>query len=259
MPVRRRNGDSRDRIRASPVGTGVLIRLALAVLALASTPSTGRAQGACAGVRCSGHGTCVEEDGEAFCFCEEGYAAEEDRCSVAEPLVSRVRSSAVGGVVVHIATAEVGRDLATVGKGREARAPGRLSRYVRPGGLWCSDFVSWVYRAAGVPFTGGYAGGWMLPNNVAIRGWFQRRGLWVARGTPAYDRFTPRPGDYVRLRGRRWGHSAIVRYVDGDTLHLVEGNAGRRVRLTRYRDFRSRDRIDGFGILTQPAVRAARL
>jgi hypothetical protein len=210
-------------------------------------------------VSCSGHGACVEEAGEAFCFCDEGYAAEEQRCVVAEPPPSRPRTSAVGGVVVHLATAETGRSLAAVGEARAGGEPGPLSRYVPEGGLWCSDFVSWVYRAAGVPFTGGYEGGWLLTNNVAIRRWFERRHLWVQHGSPEWHAFEPRPGDYVRLHGRRWGHSAIVRYVVGDTLYLVEGNAGRRVRLTRYRDFRHRDRIDGFGILTLPEARRARL
>jgi hypothetical protein len=193
-----------------------------------------------------------------MCFCEEGYAAEGQICVATEAPPSRTRSSAVGGVIVHLATAEAGRELETVGKSLVGE-PGRLSRYVRSGGLWCSDFVSWVYRAAGVPFTGGAEGGWMLGNNVMIRGWFQRRGLWVQHGSPEFETFTPRPGDYVRLRGNRWGHSAIVRYVVGNTLYLVEGNAGHRVRLTRYRDFRGRERIDGFGILTLPEARRAHL
>lgn len=236
-----------------------LIAALVCLLALGAVSGASRAAAqACANVGCSGHGACLEEDGEAMCFCEEGYAAVSATCEAAEAQPSRTRSSAVGGVIVHLATAEAGRELETVGKSLIGD-PGRLSQYVRAGGLWCSDFVSWVYRAAGVPFTGGTQGGWLLGNNVMIRGWFQRRGLWVQRGTPEYESFTPRPGDYVRLHGNRWGHSAIVRYVIGTTLYLVEGNAGHRVRLTSYRNFRGRERIDGFGILTLPEPRRAHL
>ncbi len=129
---------------------------------------------------------------------------------------------------------------------------------MRPGGLWCSDFVSWVYRAAGVPFSGGYEGGWLLTNNLAIRHWFERRGWWVQKHGPEWASFQPRPGDYVRIRTRRWGHSAIVRFVEGDTLHVIEGNAGGRVRLTRYARFREHERIDGFGLVTMPETRQLR-
>src|SRR5690606_4867174 len=113
-----------------------------------------------------------------------------------------------------------------------------------PGEMWCSDFVSWVYRAAGVPFTGGYEGGWRLNNNFAIRRWFQRRGRWVDRDSEAWPTFEPQAGDYIRMHTRSGhGHSGIVRYsTPAGVLYTVEGNVGNRVRLRRYPRFRERDR-----------------
>lgn len=211
----------------------------------------------CDGVTCSGRGECVPEGQQAFCFCEEGFEAVALTCVQAPVAAWPSRSSQVGQRIVAVALAEDGRELASVGVAR-GRYPGPLSTYVRSSDLWCSDFVSWVYRAADVPFTGGYEGGWMLTNNVAIRRWFARRGWWVEKNGREWARFQPRPGDYVRIRTRTWGHSAIVSHVEGDTLHVIEGNAGGRVRRTRYSRFREHERIDGFGLATMPEARRAR-
>lgn len=128
--------------------------------------------------------------------------------------------------------------------------PGPLRLFLKPGELWCTDFVSWVYRAAGTPFTGGYHGGWHLTNNIAVRHWFQRTHRWIANGTLAWASFDPQPGDYLRFHTSRYGHSAIVRYVAGNTLYTVEGNSRGQVRLRRYHNFRANHRIDGFGMVT---------
>jgi len=64
-----------------------------------------------------------------------------------------------------------------------------------------------------------------------------------------YGSFTPSPGDYVRISTPTWGHSAIVRSVQGTTLHLVEGNARGHVRLIRYERWREHARIEGFGLI----------
>jgi len=217
-------------------------------------PTTPRRRNPCTGVTCGGHGACIDEVEDAFCFCEDGYAASGTTCLPAPRTAAVVTASSVGLTIVQIAVAEDGHDLASVGAIRSL-PPGPLRQYVRAGGLWCSDFVSWVYRAAGVPFTGGYEGGWMLPNNVAIQRWFQRQGAWIARGPQGFGTFQPRPGDYVRIDTPTWSHSAIVRYVEGDILYAVEGNAGGHVHLTTHRRWRSDTRIEGFGLVTLAAAR----
>ena len=57
----------------------------------------------------------------------------------------------------------------------------------------------------------------------------------------------------------RYGHSAIVRYVAGETLYTVEGNSRGEVRLRHYYHWRLNQRIDGFGIVTQVEPRVAQL
>lgn len=228
--------------------------LYLLLFGLLVAGSASAQQRPCDGATCGGHGACVSELQQAYCFCDEGFAARDLTCVPAPENAGPLRSSAAGARAVQIALVEVDRDLAHIGATR-SEYPGALSEYVPPDGLWCSDFVSWVYRAAGVPFTGGYQGGWLLTNNATIRRWFERRGAWVQKHGPEWRTFQPRPGDYVRIRTRTWGHSAIVRHVEGDTLHLIEGNAGGRVRLTRYPAFRDHDRIDGFGLVTMPDAR----
>ncbi len=165
------------------------------------------------------------------------------------------RRTASGASIVRIARAEVGHDLRSVGAEAEMSYPGPLRSFVPDDALWCSDFVSWVYRAAGVPLSGGYEGGWLVTNNNSVRGWFEDRGLWVDHNAPAFRTFDPLPGDYVRVRTATWGHSAIVERVEGDTLHLIEGNAGGRVRAVAYRHFRTHPKIDGFGVVTYPSIR----
>src|SRR5690606_20892186 len=146
---------------------------------------------------------------EPLCLCDEGYAATALECVPAEwpdaaAIEARRRTPLAGARVVYVATAQAERLPWRVGAELIAE-PYPLSRYLRPSEMWCSDFVSWVYRVAGVPFTGGYFGGWLLPNNHAIRGWFQRRGRWVDHDSAQWATVSPRFGDYVRFHTRS-GH-----------------------------------------------------
>lgn len=256
-------------MRAGP--SHLFLGWAVATLALAPSPWPSEAQqpivhhlappAPCEGVSCSSHGQCVSEDAQAYCFCDEGYRAEELRC-VRAP-ASRARAAPPASVdgthIVETALAEHGHTLAEVGAMR-VLPPGPLSQWVS-GTLWCSDFVSWVYRAAGVPFTGGYGdgGGWHLTSNTTIRAWYQRHDAWIDRSAPEWSSFRPRPGDYVRISTSRWGHSGIVRYVVGGTLHTIEGNADGHVITTHYGGYRAHERIDGFGLTTMAAPRMAAL
>ncbi len=227
----------------------------LLVLVCLATPTYVLADSPCTGISCSDHGTCVYENTQTYCFCDEGYAAEGTSC-VAAPFTALPRPNVeqAGDSIVRIARNEVGNDLRAVGMARR-RYPMSLERYLPDDALWCSDFVSWVYRAAEVPLTGGYEGGWLVTNNNAMRSWFERRGLWVSKYSPHFATFQPQPGDYVRIRTRTWGHSAIVERVEGETLYIIEGNAGGRVRANRYRNFRQHYKIGGFGIVTGPTAR----
>lgn len=231
-----------------------LVRVS-SVLAIASAfvASSARADDPCANVSCSGHGACFAESDDAYCLCDEGFAAAGTRCV---PTVAPKRADRAGLQIVRVARGEVDRTLPFVGAERRL-APGPLAPHVPANDLWCTDFVAWVYAVAGAPLSGGDAGGWLVRTNGAMRRWFERRGLFVAGD--ALDRFEPRPGDYVRIRNDTWGHSAIVDHVEGETLFLVEGNAGGKVRATRYPRWRENPRIDGFGIASFTRARRRRL
>ena len=104
---------------------------------------------------------------------------------------------------------------------------------------WCADFVSYVLRLAGQPFTDGQSGGWRLAAADGVRDWFAARGRYLPRLLAR-----PLPGDIVYFRHR---HVGIVVAVRGDSLLTIEGNASDAVRHRVYPAWRTVADIDGFG------------
>jgi hypothetical protein len=238
--------------------TGLALRISFAAVLAACVISCGedefgtggqdlRGIGPCAGVWCSGHGTCYSEQGQAFCLCDSGYHAVDLTCSEVENYRGGlpVRGEFNGTLIVSIGEAEEGRGPNEVGMNL-TEYPYDLGRYLAPGEAWCSEFVSWVYRVANDPFTGGYEGGWMLKGSTGVRSWFQNNAVWIENGGPEWATFEPAPGDYVRLT-IAGGHSAIVRYVSGTSLYTVEGNISNQVVLYTTTNYKNDSSIDGFG------------
>jgi hypothetical protein len=153
-----------------------------------------------------------------------------------------------GDTIVAIAAAEEGRGPNQVGQDLTTY-PFKLGNYLDPGEAWCSEFVSWAYRAANHPFSGGYEGGWMLKGSVSIRSWFQQHKTFVSKGSAAWSTFTPQPGDYIRYNTSLGGHSGIVHHVSGSTLYTVEGNVNNQVMLRTVSAWHSYYSIDGIGRL----------
>ena len=81
---------------------------------------------------------------------------------------------------------------------------------------WCADFVSYVYKQAGTPFTGGETNGW--DENIASN--IQNMGFTIH---PASSHYDPQPGDiaYFDYAG---GHVEIV-VSGGPTPTFVYGNS----------------------------------
>lgn len=110
-----------------------------------------------------------------------------------------------------------------------------------PGELWCADFVSWVYREAGLPFTGGSDGGWRVINVGVMHQWHVTNGLWFSSDS-AED---PRPGDVISFITDVYdGHVGLVERLDDagtpgvpgdDTIHTIEGNTSNMVARRDYR------------------------
>lgn len=87
---------------------------------------------------------------------------------------------------------------------------------------WCADFVSWVYKQAGKPFTGGESGGWRIPAVSSLKDWFVKNGTYFKVG----DTTTPQPGDVVIFSdpGNPYSHTGLVYQTQGDTFTTIEGN-----------------------------------
>ena len=109
------------------------------------------------------------------------------------------------------------------------------------GEAWCADFVSWVYREAGHPFTGGVDGGWRLPGVAGMHGWLRSNGIWHDRG----DGDRPGPGDVIVFRDD--DHVGIVEALDGTTVRSIEGNTSNRVGRRSYADYSTNPEILGWG------------
>ena len=101
------------------------------------------------------------------------------------------------------------------------------------GEAWCADFVSWVYKQAGKPFTGGVDGGWRLAIASDTTGYFlSRKGQnGIGYGTPSGgDKIEPGwvvsfPGLPDEQNARGIGHVGIVSAVnDNGTFNDIEGN-----------------------------------
>lgn len=221
------------------------MRRILLLTVVIALPAQAQAQGACADVDC-GAGVCFAERGTPGCLCDDGFAAVGLECARSEhddELVLRARRRpGAAERAVAIAEAQLDRKRAQIEHGGDA-----LSDYLAPDEWWCSDFVAWVYQQAGVPFSGGAMGGWLLTNNHAMERWFATRGMWVDRRSDAMDEYVPQPGDFVRFPTERGGHAAIVVRANGTTLHTIEGNVSGEVARGRYFHYRDNPLIAGFG------------
>jgi hypothetical protein len=160
------------------------------------------------------------------------------------------------------------RDIARAEIGHHDRDTGdRAGRYYGHGSEWCSEFVSWVYHAAGVPLGGGHRGplqysdiDWILEDTGELIDYFAARGAFV-RVRDLAPHVQPRVGDYAYIERGSWEHSGIItelrREADGsETLVTVDGNHrdGSAVQQHVFRDWRRQpsrqgDWIVGIGFL----------
>jgi hypothetical protein len=86
---------------------------------------------------------------------------------------------------------------------------------------WCADFVSWVYKESGRPFTA-QGGGWRIPAVSALKDWFVGNGTYFKVG----DSTQPQPGDVIIFSdpGNPFSHTGLVYQVTGDKFTTIEGN-----------------------------------
>jgi hypothetical protein len=116
---------------------------------------------------------------------------------------------------------------------------------------WCADFVSWVYKMTGHPFTGGQSGGWRIAYVPYLEDWFQARNFWHVKTSSD----TPQPGDVVTFNwdGGVSDHTGIVDHVSGTTLYTIEGNTSNGVYRRSYASYHSNANVVGWGRIPAPA------
>lgn len=133
------------------------------------------------------------------------------------------------------------------------------TRYFSGGYNWCGEFVSYVYKEAGYPFTNGRFssrvpeipgddGKWMQRRTLDIILWFKQYAEYISPENEKWYTYKPQPGDFVHVGRSSFNsglverlHSGIVEYVaDNGSLHTIEGNnAGRRVMRFEYENYRT--------------------
>lgn len=97
---------------------------------------------------------------------------------------------------------------------------------------WCADYVSWVYKEAGYPFTGGLSGGWRWPvasgnYGYSLINYTKYIGKYKAKAS-----YTPEPGDIIffdpasKDPGSHVGIVISVAISKSATVYTVEGNIG---------------------------------
>jgi CHAP domain. len=92
-------------------------------------------------------------------------------------------------------------------------------KYTGTNVAWCNAFVSWVFKQAGVP-SSNMPQGWCTRNTMPA---FRAAGRFHRKG----DGYTPQPGDVVYFFFGRYSpvdHVGIVEYMQGSTMHTIEGN-----------------------------------
>lgn len=136
-------------------------------------------------------------------------------------------SSQIGGPVatkvVQIAEREY-----LAGADQNLQATGGDDKYIvgNKDEPWCADFVSWVFKEAGSPFTGGVGeGGWQIPSIYTMKAWFEQNGEYHS----ARSGYVPRVGDVAYYAEKLYPYPEHVNLVvavntDAKTFTTIGGN-----------------------------------
>ena len=110
---------------------------------------------------------------------------------------------------------------------------------------WCADFVSYIYKEAGYPFSNPNSGSWRIPGIYTLRDYFIATERWHPFGS-----YTPEPGDVVIYDGGIFGgHTNLVISVAGNEITTLGGNEGDKINLMRFNFQDPKYGIQGFGVI----------
>ena len=190
----------------------------------------------CQGVDCGAHGHCAASSGAAACACDSGFEPSGLTCVAIDPCkgvqcgtgahcdaAACVCDTGLTGDPKVECTAPTSRELAVraklvqIAEAEVGMCEGVDQRPYMEGqpGLWCYDFVAWVYAQANE----GLGQPLYLPQ----------------RQPQSLPNWRPKAGDLIKYT---YQHYAMVKDVVGDTVYTVEGNVNSCVmeRSTSYAD-----------------------
>lgn len=151
-------------------------------------------------------------------------------------------NNASGGTIIEVAKRELDKGT----KGCMITTAGQCGVYTdNHTEAWCADFVSWVHKEAGRPFTGGESGGWRIPGVFGLDDYLSSQQIHFMRDDTSN---TPQPGDIIIFNetGPR-SHTGLVYKVEGDKITTIEGNMNDSVMSREFDNYRNNQSIHAFG------------
>jgi hypothetical protein len=118
-------------------------------------------------------------------------------------------------------------------------------------GAWCSEFHSYIMRIARCPL-GTDAGtatrpNWLKQGHDQLETWYTgntaQKTQFIKTADIVSSGYVPQTGDFVHVNE----HTATVRYMQGNTVYCLDGNAGNRVKLVNRGDYRTVSGLWGYG------------
>ncbi len=110
---------------------------------------------------------------------------------------------------------------------------------------WCADFVSWVMKEAGLPFSNPHSGSWRIPGVYTLQEYFESTNQWHD-----YGDYQPKTGDIVIYKDNSMfsGHTNFVLKNSNGYLTTIGGNEMKKIRIQKFK-FDDSIGIKGFGEL----------
>lgn len=110
---------------------------------------------------------------------------------------------------------------------------------------WCADFISYLYKEVGHPFSNPNNGNWRIPGVYTLKEYFQDIGVWHSESD-----YLPRPGDVAIYDGGFFkGHTNLVVEVGEDYMITLGGNEDNMVHLSKFNWRDPKYGLQGFGHL----------
>jgi len=99
---------------------------------------------------------------------------------------------------------------------------------------WCADFVSWIYKQAGISFKNPNSGSWRIPGTYTLREYYESKGKFRS----ARSDYQPKVGDIMLYDNpSQFGqHTNIVIKTNKDIITTVGGNEPGGIRVFQHKE-----------------------